>query len=73
MSRKVTIEDCAAMTAEEKLNLIEELWDSLDHTRLDAPPTEEEQQILDERLLDLERNPGGNIPAEQAFRELLGE
>jgi putative addiction module component (TIGR02574 family) len=55
------------LTDEEKLQLIDELWDSLEF----APPpgiSEEEKRILDERLAEHEANPGTSLTLEEFKR-----
>ena len=57
-----------AMTVEERLQLIETVWDSLDPA--DVPLTDEQRAELDRRLDD--PNPGSLIPWEQVRAELDG-
>ena len=44
----------------DRLQLIEALWDTLSEE--DIPVTAEERALLDERLEDLEKNPGAQSP-----------
>ena len=44
------------LSPSERLVLIDALWDTLSED--DIPVTPEERALLDERLADLERNPG---------------
>jgi putative addiction module component (TIGR02574 family) len=44
----------------DRLQLIEALWDTLSDE--DIPVTPEERALLDERLADLEQNPGAQSP-----------
>lgn len=57
-----------AMTVEERLQLIETVWDSLDPA--DVPLADEQRAELDRRLDD--PNPGPLIPWEQVRSELDG-
>lgn len=44
------------LSPSDRLQLIEALWDTL--SEADIPVTAEERALLDERLADLEQNPG---------------
>ena len=48
------------LSPNDRLQLIEALWDTLSET--DIPVTAEERALLDERLNDLEQNPGAQSP-----------
>ena len=58
------------LTRDEKLQLLEELWDSLDPE--DVPLTEAQRRELDHRLDQLEREGPGGIPWDQVLREIQG-
>lgn len=60
--------DIASLTPEERLDLLEELWDSLGATREAIPLTEAQRAELDRRLDDLEREGPVGIP----WDEVLG-
>ena len=48
------------LSPSDRLQLIEALWDTLSEE--DIPVTPEERALLDERLADLEKNPGAQSP-----------
>ena len=48
------------LSPSDRLRLIEALWDTLSEE--DIPITPEERALLDERLADLETNPGAQSP-----------
>ena len=48
------------LSASDRLQLIEALWDTLSEE--DIPVTPEERALLDARLADLETNPGDQSP-----------
>jgi putative addiction module component (TIGR02574 family) len=56
------------LTKDEKLQIIEELWESLDQEVAPWPMTEREKTILDERLDEHEANPGSSIPLKEFKR-----
>ena len=53
-----------ALSAAERLSLIEELWDSLENTPTDVPLTDAQRDELDRRIDDLERDGPIGIPWE---------
>ena len=48
------------LSPSDRLQLIEALWDTL--SEADIPVTAEDRALLDERLADLEQNPGAQSP-----------
>ena len=60
--------DINSLTPEQKLRLIEELWDSLSDD--DIPITEAQKQELERRLADLESNPDRVVPWDEVRRRL---
>jgi putative addiction module component (TIGR02574 family) len=54
--------DIAALTPEERLTLLEQLWDSLTATPEVIPLTDAQRDELDRRLDDLERDDPLGIP-----------
>jgi putative addiction module component (TIGR02574 family) len=64
------IPQLASLTAEEKLHLIGELWDSITVSPQDLPVSEAERQELEKRWTAHQQNPGSSVTAEQ-FKQLL--
>jgi putative addiction module component (TIGR02574 family) len=64
--------DVAALTPEERLNLLEELWDSLAATPTTIPLTEAQRAELDRRLDDLEREGPVGIPWDEVLGRIRG-
>ncbi|KAF0208135.1 MAG: addiction module protein [Actinomycetota bacterium] len=50
------------LTVSERIQLVEDLWDSIAASAADIPLTAAEIQELDRRLDDLEANPSAGIP-----------
>lgn len=62
--------DIATLSPEERLELLEQLWDSLS-TRPDAVPmTKPQREELDRRLDELDREGPGGIPWEEVQRRI---
>lgn len=60
------------LTPEEKLRLLEEVWDSLAAEPADVPLTEWQRRELDRRLDDVEREGPAGIPWERVLSEIEG-
>ena len=64
--------DFSHLTAAERIQLAQDLWDSLEPAEIDAelPLTEDQKAELDRRLADLERNPEAGVPWEEARAQI---
>jgi len=58
------------LPAPERLQLLEELWDSLCKEVETLPLTEEQRQELDARIEDIARNPEAGRPWSEVRRDL---
>jgi len=59
-----------ALSAEERLRLIEELWESFSESPESVPLTDAQREELDRRLDDLERSGPEGIPWEEVLRQI---
>lgn len=57
--------DFNRLSVSERIQLVEDLWDSIAVSGADVPLTAAEIQELDRRLDDLEANPGTGLPWEE--------
>jgi len=64
--------DIASLTPEERLDLLEELWDSLGSASEAIPLTETQRAELDRRLDDLEREGPVGIPWDEVLGRIRG-
>jgi putative addiction module component (TIGR02574 family) len=62
--------DIASLTPEERLSLLEELWDSLAATPGAVPLTATQRAELDRRLDDLDREGPVGIPWEEVLSRI---
>jgi putative addiction module component (TIGR02574 family) len=60
--------DISSLTPQERLALLEEIWDSLEPE--DLPLTDAQRAELDRRLDDLEQDHFPGIPWEEVFRQI---
>jgi len=58
------------LSPEERLRLIEELWDSLNDESETVPLTDAQREELDRRLDDLERSGPEGIPWDQVLQQI---
>jgi len=64
--------DISTMSPDERLELLERLWDSLSATPEAIPLTDAQRKELDRRLDDLEREGPVGIPWEEVLRKIGG-
>ena len=62
--------DIANLSSEERLRLLEELWDSLSATPEAVPLTNAQREELDRRLDELDRDGPVGIPWEDVLRRI---
>ena len=62
--------DIASLSTEERLRLMEELWESLRATPEGIPLTNAQREELDRRLDELDREGPTGIPWEEVFRKI---
>lgn len=68
MSRpKLNIKD---LSTEERLGLIEQLWDSLRDTPSQVPLTAAQREELDRRLDEIDQGAADGIPWEEVLRQI---
>ncbi len=61
-----------ALSPQQRLRLIEDLWESLRQADTPAPLTAAQQRELDRRLDDLEREGPVGIPWDEVLRQIRG-
>lgn len=63
--------DYSHLTPTERLELAQELWDSVDAAQVDWPLTQAQRNELDRRLEEYERDPDGGETWEDVRDEIL--
>lgn len=72
MNKHLTPDDIRALSVEERLQLIEELWDSLDEADAESLPVPDwHRQVVDERLATYERDPVAGRPWDKVKSDIL--
>ena len=64
--------DITSLSFEERLRLLDELWESLSRTAEAIPLTSAQREELDRRLDELEREGPAGIPWEDVLRRIRG-
>ena len=66
--------DFSHLTPAERIELAQDLWDSLDADRVAAafPLTDEQRIELDKRLADLDADPNAGRPWDEVYARLKG-
>ena len=62
--------DLDKLTRDEKLELIEKLWDSLEENADDLPIPDWHRQLLTQRLDEMDREGPTGVPWEQVLQEI---
>jgi putative addiction module component (TIGR02574 family) len=71
MSRKISVEDTMEMTPQERWDLAQGIWQTLEAEPIGF--SSEQRGEIERRLEEYERNPSDAVPWEEARRRLLGE
>jgi putative addiction module component (TIGR02574 family) len=61
-----TAHDFGRLSISERIQLVEDLWDSIAASGEEIPLTSAEVEELDRRLADLEANPAASVPWDEA-------
>lgn len=70
--RSDLLADILDLSVAERIQLVQDVWDSIAAEPEELPLTEEERQEIDRRLADLEANPGVGRPWAEVKTRLLG-
>jgi putative addiction module component (TIGR02574 family) len=65
---EIKIADIKAMSVEQRLDLIERVWDTLVDTPTEIPIPDWHKDEIETRLQDLEKNPGDGAPWDEVRR-----
>ena len=65
MAETISIDVIKAMSVQQRLNLIERIWETIDQEEL--PLTDWQKKLLDERLDEHQRNPNSGRPWDEIW------
>ena len=73
MVMAVNLSEILQLPVEERIRLVESIWDSIAECPEALELTDDMKRELDRRLADLEENPDSGIPWEQVKAKLLAK
>ena len=71
--RKITVTDTLELSIPERIQLVEDIWDTIADKNANIELTEQEKKIIDERLEAYHRNPELGSPWEDVYKKITGK
>lgn len=71
--KKITATDVLALSIPERIQLVEDIWDTIANEPAEIELTEEEKKIIDERLEAYHRNPDLGSPWEDVYKRIVSK
>lgn len=68
--KKVTVSDTLALSIAERIQLVEDIWDSIALEAHAVELTKEQKRIIDERLKAYHENPEAGSPWEEVYNRI---
>jgi putative addiction module component (TIGR02574 family) len=69
--KKITATDTIALSIPERIQLVEDIWDTIATEAEAIELTEDEKRIIDERLEAYHRNPDLGSPWEDVYKRIV--
>jgi len=69
--KKITATDTIALSIPERIQLVEDIWDTIAAKAQAIELTEDEKKIIDERLEAYHRNPDVGSPWEDVYKRIV--
>lgn len=69
--KNITVTDTLELSIPERIQLVEEIWDTIANQAEALELTEEEKKILDERLAAYHRDPTAGSSWEEVYRRII--
>jgi len=69
--KKITATDTLTLSIPERIQLVEDIWDTIAAEGQSIELTEDEKRIIDERLEAYHRNPDLGSPWEDVYKRIL--
>ncbi len=71
--KQITATDVLALSIPERIQLVEDIWDTIANEPEAIELTEEEKKIIDERLEAYRRNPDLGSPWEDVYKRIVAK
>jgi len=72
MRRIISISDVMELSIAERIELVEDVWDTISEVPESVKLTQEQKEILDERLEAYHKNPDAGSPWEDVKKRIRG-
>ncbi len=69
--KKITAADAISLSIPERIQLVEDIWDTIAAEAQSIELTAQEKKIIDERLEAYHKNPGLGSPWEDVYKSIL--
>jgi putative addiction module component (TIGR02574 family) len=70
---KVTVTDALELSIPERIQLVEDIWDTIAHQQDAVTLSEEEKRVIDQRLAEYHKNPAMGSPWSDVKKRILQE
>lgn len=71
--KQITATDALALSIPERIQLVEDIWDTIATEPEAIELTEKDKKIIDERLEDYHRNPDLGSPWEDVYKRIVAK
>ncbi len=71
--KQITATDALALSIPERIQLVEDIWDTIANEPEEIELTSEEKRIIDERLDAYHRNPNLGSPWEDVYKRIVSK
>lgn len=71
--KQITAADALALSIPERIQLVEDIWDTIANEPEEIELTAEEKRIIDERLEAYHRNPDLGSPWEDVYKRIVSK
>ena len=70
--KKITVTDTLELSIPERIQLVEDIWDTISEQTESIELSEQEKKIIDERLDAYHQNPGSGSPWADVYKRITG-
>ncbi|MFO0698073.1 MAG: addiction module protein [Nitrospira sp.] len=71
--KQITATDALALSIPERIQLVEDIWDSIIHEPEAVELTDQDKHMLDERLEAYHKNPSLGSPWEEVYQRIVSK
>lgn len=68
--KQITVADTLSLSIQERIALVEDIWDSIAAEPETVELTDEDKHIIDERLETYYKNPNAGSPCEEVYKRI---